>query len=149
MEVRVLSTAPFPRIENLPGKLPRAWGAFVLIANFGQPFFQNGLILLFDLSEHHAHAVLAHIHNVAERRENCAAVQHAEPYPGAGRERFLRAHLAAKHAEIGGLFAGFGFRFHFDQVNAGRKRIPTGSRSLDQELSPNSAPRKGDIFMMS
>jgi hypothetical protein len=47
------------------------------------------------------------------------------------------------------LFAGLGFRFHFDQVDAGCKRIAPGSRSLDQELPPNAASGKPDISMMS
>ena len=116
----------------------------MLIANLGQPFFQDRLILLFDLGEHHAHAVFAHIRDVTERRENRAAVEYAEPHPGACGERFLRAYLAAKHAEVVSLFADLGFGFHVDQVDAGRKRIAPGSRSLDQELPPNTASRKPD-----
>ena len=60
----------------------------MLVTNVGQPFLQDGLILLFDLAEHHAHAIFAHIHDVAERGENCAAVKDAQSYPGACRERF-------------------------------------------------------------
>ena len=81
----------------------------MLVANVGQPFFQDCLILLFDLGEHHTHAIFAHTHDVTERRENCAAVNDAQSYAGACRERFLCAHLAAKHAEVGGLFASFSF----------------------------------------
>jgi len=47
----------------------------VLVANVAQPFLQQRLILLLDLGEHHAHAVFAHTYDVAERRENCAAMR--------------------------------------------------------------------------
>src|SRR5258707_3477145 len=113
-------------------------GGSGLCGTSAQPFFEDRLILLFDLGEHHAHAVFAHIHDVTERRENRAAVEYAEPYPGACGERVLRAYLAAKHAEVVSLFAGLGFRFHFDQVDASRKRIAPGARTLDQELPSNT-----------
>src|SRR6266853_6937114 len=76
----------FHVLKNLSGNLPRAGSVFVLVTNVGQPFLQDGLILLFDLAEHHAHAIVAHIHDVAERGENCAAVKDAQSYPGACRE---------------------------------------------------------------
>jgi hypothetical protein len=50
----------------------------------------------------------------------------------------LCAHLAAKHAEVGSLFASLSFRFHFEQIDAGRKWISTGSRSFDQMFSPRA-----------
>ena len=108
----------------------------MLVTNFAQPFLQHRLILLFDLRERHAHTVLPYVHDVTQRRKNCSMMNNAQPHPGSFRERLVHTYLATKDTEVRGLYANFVFRFHFDQVNAGRKGVATGSRPLDQRMPP-------------
>jgi len=113
------------------------------VASLRQPSLQNCLVLLLDLAEHHAHAVSANIRYLTLCREDGATVNNAEANFCAGRQGFLRRYLATEDAEVGGLFASLGFRFHVHHIDAGGKWITAGSRSLNQGFSPNKlVPRR-------
>ena len=139
MEVRVLSTAPFPRnkgfIRNREDSA-HAGSAFVLIARLGYPLLKHGLFILFDFCEHHAHAGGSNVRDLTLRCKDSASVENAEPNLGAHGPKFLRGDLAAEDANVGGLFADLGLGFDVDQIDAGGEGITAGSRSLDQWFLP-------------
>ena len=73
-------------------------------------------------------------------------MKNAQPNFGVGGPGFLRGHLAAENAEVCGLFADLGFRFHINQVNAGGEGITAGSGSFDQIVFSTRAFRDFDRF---
>ncbi len=106
------------------------------IARFGQPFFQNDLVLLLDLNEGYAHAVFAGVHHLPQSGENRAAMHNPQANFCSHSPGLCGIDAATKDAQVLGLLPDFRFRIHVDQLDGSCEWITASSRPLDQRVPP-------------